>query len=81
MGKDSFHSFRKECTHSVISDESIKDSDEGYFVRTTEYALYPNREQERKLLLFLEVCREVYNRLWKVCKFLLERNLGLPNDI
>ena len=81
MGKDSFHSFRKECTYSVISDNSGEKSNEGYFVRTTEYALYPNREQERKLLLFLEVCREVYDRLWKVCKFLLERNLGLPNDI
>ncbi|MBE6525827.1 MAG: hypothetical protein E7Z66_04605, partial [Thermoplasmata archaeon] len=81
MGKDNFHSFKKECTYSVISDNSIRDSNEEYFVRTTEYALYPNREQERKLLLFLEICREVYNRLWKVCKFLLERNLGLPNDI
>ncbi len=79
MGNDNFHSFRKECTYSVISDDSVRDSDEGYFIRTTEYALYPNREQERKLLLLHEVCREVYNRLWKICKFLLERNLGLPN--
>ena len=59
MGKDNFHSFRRECTYSVITNNSAESSDEGYFVRTTEYTLYPNKEQERKLLLFLEVCRYI----------------------
>ena len=36
MGRDNFHSFRKECTYSVISDDSAGGSDEGYFIRTTE---------------------------------------------
>ena len=69
---------RSDGIYRYAKDDPLKTSDKDYFVRTTEYALYPNKKQERKMLHSLDVCRKVYNQLYKVCGFLLKRGAGLP---
>lgn len=54
---------RRKGIYRYVEGNPVKVSDKDYFIRTTEYALYPNKTQERKMLHTLEVCREVYNRL------------------
>ena len=48
--------------------------------RSVTYRLYPNKEQERKMIHFLDCTRKVYNRLIEICKLHVEHHLLLPSD-
>lgn len=48
-------------------------------MRTAVYRLYPNRDQEMRLLHMLDGTRKVYNRLVEICKSYVEHHLALPS--
>ena len=73
MSAESLGNLRKGGVYQYAKDNPIKISDKDYMVRTTEYALYPNRTLEKKMLHTLDVCREVYNRLRNIQVSVIKR--------
>ena len=52
----------------------------GKELRSVTYRLYPNKDQERKMIHYLDCTRKVYNRLIEICKLHIEHHLLLPSD-
>ena len=73
MSAESLGNLRKGGIYQYAEDNPVKISDKDYIIRTTEYALYPNKTLEKKLLHTLEVCREVYNRLRNILVAIIRR--------
>ena len=49
-------------------------------VRSVTYRLYPKKDQEVKMIHFLDCTRMVYNRLVEICKSHIEHDLHFPSD-
>ena len=73
MSAESLGNLRKGGIYQYAKDNPVRISDKDYMVRTTEYALYPNRTLEKKMLHTLDVCREVYNRLRNIQVAIIRR--------
>ena len=73
MSTENLGYLRKGGIYQYAKDNPVKISDKDYIVRTTEYALYPNRTLEKKMLHTLDVCREVYNRLRNIQVAIIRR--------
>ena len=73
MSAESLENLREGGIYQYARDNPVKISDKDYIIRTTEYALYPNKTLEKKLLHTLEVCREVYNRLRNILVAIIRR--------
>ena len=52
----------------------------GKEIRAITYRLYPNKEQEMKFDHFLDVARNVYNRLVEICRIHVEKQLRFPTE-
>ena len=52
----------------------------GKEIRAITYRLYPNKGQEMKFNLFLDVTRNVYNRLVEICRLYVEKQLPFPTE-
>ena len=52
----------------------------GKELRSITYRLYPNKEQEKKMIHFLDCTRKAYNRLTEICKLHIEHHLPLPSE-
>ena len=48
-------------------------------IHCATFRLYPKKEQEKIMLLFLDCTRNVYNRLTEICKIHMEKHLPLPS--
>ena len=49
-------------------------------MRSATYRLYPRREQERKMIRFLNGTRRVYNHLVHVCKNCILLGVSIPTE-
>ena len=47
-------------------------------MRSATYRLYPNKDQEKKMILFLDGTRKVYNHLVEICRLYLGFRMSLP---
>ena len=75
---------RRWRTHGIYryaKDNPLTISDRDYYVRTTQYSIYPNRTQERMILHTLDVCRSVYNQLCELCRMSLNGKERIPSFI
>ena len=52
----------------------------GKEIRAITYRLYPNKGQEMKFNHFLDVTRNVYNRLVEICRLYIEKQLPFPTE-
>ena len=52
----------------------------GKELRSVTYRLYPSKEQEKKMIHFLDCTRKVYNRLIEICKLHVEHRLFIPSE-
>lgn len=52
----------------------------GKEIRAITYRLYPNKGQEVKLNHFLDVTRNVYNRLVEICRKHVEKQIPFPSE-
>ena len=52
----------------------------GKEIRAITYRLYPIKGQEMKFNLFLDVTRNVYNRLVEICRLYVEKQLPFPTE-
>lgn len=50
-------------------------------IHCAKYRLYPQKEQEKKMLHFLDCTRTAYNRLVEICKLYVEKKLPFPSEI
>ena len=73
MSTENLGYLRKGGIYQYAKDNPVRISDKEYIIRTTEYALYPNRTQENRMLHTLDVCREVYNRLRNIQVAIIRR--------
>ena len=73
MSAESLGNLRKGGIYQYAEDNPVRISDRDYIIRTTEYALYPNKTLEKKLLRTPEFCREVYNRLRNILVAMIRR--------
>ena len=73
MSAESLGNLRKGGIYQYAEDNPVKISDKDYIIRTTEYALYPNKTLEKKLLHTLEVCRTIYNSLRNILVAIIRR--------
>jgi len=73
MSAESLGNLRRGGIYQYAKDNPVRISDRDYIIRTTEYALYPNRIQENRMLHTLDVCRDVYNRLRNIQVSIIKR--------
>ena len=73
MSTECLGNLRKGGIYRYAKDNPVRISDKEYIIRATEYALYPNRTQENRMLHTLDVCREVYNRLRNIQVSIIKR--------
>jgi hypothetical protein len=73
MSAESLENLREGGIYQYAGDNPVKISDKDYIVRTTEYALDPNKTLGKKLLHTLEVCRTIYNSLRNILVAIIRR--------
>ena len=66
--------------YQYARDNPVKISDKDHIVRTTEYALDPNKTLGKKLVHTLEVCRTIYNSLRNILVAIIRRYKGLYGE-
>ena len=73
MSAESLGNLRKGGIYQYAEDNPVKTSDKDYIIRTTEYALDPNKTLGKMLLHTLEVCRTIYNSLRNILVAIIRR--------